>query len=157
VVQQLDTPQRIYEQPANVFVAQFVGSPAMNVFEVDVAGSAADMYLDGGSFRLKVPEHKARAMARYLGSKLVLGVRPEHIDSRANGGARDGRVIKARVEVMETLGSEVVLYLQTGRSEFVARSEYDPNVRPGREIEVAVNLDRSHLFDPGTGQLLRAE
>src|SRR5205823_4702315 len=79
VLQQLDTPQTLYDKPSNMFVAGFIGSPAMNFFDGKVAGTPDAMYIDGGSFKLRVPADKAERLVASIGKDVVFGIRPEDV------------------------------------------------------------------------------
>ena len=154
VLQQLDTPQNLYERPANMFVAEFIGSPAMNFFDAQLVGTPEEMYVDGGTFKLLVPESK-RSLSKYLGRKVIFGIRPEHITDRTEASKVHGNTMKVRVDVVEPLGAEAILYLLTGNKDFVARTDYRPDLRAGQDIEVVVNMEHMHLFDPQTQEALR--
>ena len=162
-LQQLGTPQELYEKPGNIFVAGFIGSPAMNFFEVDVTGNQDKMQLVADTFRVPVPAGKASKLAPYIGKKITLGIRPEHIhDSEfmPAGGApgEEERLaesrVKAKVDVTELMGNEVFLYLLTGDKPFLARVDARTKARPGHEIEVVLNMANMHGFDTGTGDSL---
>src|SRR5437764_4782867 len=84
VLQQLDTPQTLYDKPSNMFVAGFIGSPAMNFFDAKISGTPDAMYIDGGSFKLRVPADKAERLTTYIGKDVVFGIRPEDIFDRAS-------------------------------------------------------------------------
>jgi multiple sugar transport system ATP-binding protein len=156
VLQQFDTPQNLYNCPANLFVAGFIGSPAMNFFDVALVEEDDALYADGVTFRLRVPEAKAKALGPYKGQKVVLGIRPEdiHDPEFAPPNITEGR-IKAKVEVTELMGNEVFLYLLTGDKTFIAR--VDPRTRAGigHEVEAVANMDNIHLFDPQTEEAIR--
>src|SRR5512138_3506156 len=84
ILQQLDTPQTLYDRPANMFVAGFIGSPAMNFFDAKLTGTADALYVDGGSFKVRVPPDKAERLSKYISREIVFGVRPEDIQDRAS-------------------------------------------------------------------------
>ncbi len=155
ILQQLDTPQRLYDFPANTFVAGFIGSPAMNFFDATVGGSREDMYLDTDSFKIAVQGNQRDKLSSYMGKTVVLGVRPEDIHDRDFApSAFNGASVKAQVDVMEPMGSEIYLYLVSGKSAYVARVDPRSQARPGNLLEVMMNLDRVHLFDKQTEQAL---
>lgn len=155
ILQQLDTPQRLYDFPANTFVAGFIGSPAMNFFDATVTGSREDMHLDSGNFKLPVAGSKRERLTGYLGKTVVLGIRPEDIHDRDFApSAFNGAPVKANVDVMEPMGSEIYLYLLSGKSSYVARVDPRSQARPGAAIDVMMNLDRMHLFDKQTEQAI---
>jgi multiple sugar transport system ATP-binding protein len=151
ILQQIDTPQRLYTQPANVFVAGFIGSPAMNFFDVTLTGDRDQMYVDGGSFRLKVPAAQAQQLAPHLGKRLVFGVRPEdvHDHDYAPPGIT-GAPLQARVDVTEMMGNEVFVYLVSGPRSFIARVHPRTSARVGHDVQMLVNMDNMHIFDRDT-------
>ncbi len=151
ILQQLDTPQKLYDCPANTFVAGFIGSPAMNFFDAQVTGTREEMNMDAGTFRLPVPGDRKEKLASYVGKNVILGVRPEDIHDReyAPAGLR-GAPVQARVDVLEPMGSEIYLYLVSGNRTYEARVDPRSQARPGKEIEVLMNLDRLHIFDKDT-------
>jgi multiple sugar transport system ATP-binding protein len=162
-LQQLGTPQELYERPGNIFVAGFIGSPAMNFFEVTVTGNQDEMQLVAETFRVSVPPRNASKLAPYIGKKLTFGIRPEHIHdkeflpaSRAPGEEKylaDSHIM-AKVDVTELMGNEVFLYLMTGDKPFLARVDARTRARPGQNIKVIFDMTNMHAFDTGTGDSL---
>ncbi len=153
VLQQIDTPQVLYDEPGNMFVAGFIGSPSMNFFDVTIVGTVDEMYVQADTFKLRLPEDRAKVYAEkgYLGKEAVFGIRPSDIfdpDFRApNIFAQD---IQCRVDVTELMGNEIFLYLLTGEKVFVARVDPRSKARVGNELSVAINMDRMHIFDRET-------
>ena len=141
VLQQLGTPDEIYDHPVNVFVAGFIGSPSMNLITATLEGSAATF---GGS-RLDLP--RRAGLAAYDGRQIVLGIRPEDFDT-AGAGA-----LELTTNRVESLGSELVAYLDCGQPgvEITARLERRAGVEEGRPVRLAVDLDRLYFFDPESG------
>ena len=153
ILQQLDTPQQLYDFPANMFVAGFIGSPAMNFFDATVSGTGNDMILNAGDFKLPVPPARREKMQGYAGKTVVFGVRPEDIHDRDFAPASIvGAVVPAQVDVMEPLGSEINLYLLSGKQSYLATVDPRSQARPGKNIEVMMNLDHLHVFDKATEQ-----
>ena len=146
------SPQTLYNSPNNVFVAGFIGSPAMNFFDVTVTGTAADMTLDGGWFKVKVPAHKAQTVAPYLGQQVIFGVRPEDIhDPEFAPPGIIGAPITATVDVTELMGNEVFLYLGYGENRtFIARVDPRTSARVGQDVKVLMNMDNMQIFDRDT-------
>lgn len=156
VLQQLDTPQRLYDFPANKFVAGFIGSPAMNFFDVKVVGTSEDLKVDATTFQLPVPPERRAALLPYLGKEVTLGIRPEDIHDRDYiPGQMNTAFIRAQVDVMEPMGSEIYLYLLSGKHSFIARVDPRSQGRPGKQLDVAVNLDHIHFFDKQTELAIR--
>ena len=151
LLQQIETPQELYDKPANMFVAGFIGSPAMNFFDAKVTGDADEMWIDGGSFKLEVPKSITGRLAASLNKEIVFGLRPEDIfDKRYYPGAIPEDQLTAGVDVVEPMGSEVILYLLTGTKTFIARMDSRTQVRPGDKLDVAVNMEHMHAFDKQT-------
>lgn len=155
VIQQVGTPQEMYERPDNVFVAGFIGSPAMNFFEVLVGSDGDEVYLDAESFRVTVPSSKTALMKPYLGKKVTFGIRPEHIyDKEFLPPGIVASSLQAKVDVTELMGNEFFLYLLSGNKQFLARVDARTMARPGQDIEVVFNMANMHVFDPGTGKAM---
>ncbi len=156
VLQQLDTPQHLYDFPANKFVAGFIGSPAMNFFDAKVAGTAADLWIDAGSFKIAAPADSKDKLAAMIGKEITLGIRPEDIHDREYvPGSMNTSPVTVQVDVMEPMGAEIYLYLLSGKSSFVARVDPRSQGRPGKTMDVAVNLDHIHVFDKQTEIAIR--
>jgi multiple sugar transport system ATP-binding protein len=155
LLQQLDTPQNLYDQPTNMFVAGFIGSPAMNFFGDDpslppvrLVGSQEEMFVDGGTFRLKVPAAKAAVLASSLNKEVILGIRPEDTyDRKFAHDATPDNTLKVTVDVVEPMGSEVNLYLLTGKKTFVAKLDARTQVQPEEIIDVVWDMNKMHVFD----------
>ncbi|MCC7667158.1 ABC transporter ATP-binding protein [Liquorilactobacillus satsumensis] len=150
-IQQVGTPREVYEKPVNVFVADFIGAPATNFFDVTLQ----DGYVktEARTFNLAVPEgiNKVLKQAGYEGKKLILGVRPEHIHTeRAFIETFPSATVKAKVVVSELLGSESILYTKVGDSEFVSKVDARDYLDPDQIVELGFDLNRSHFFDPET-------
>ena len=156
ILQQMDTPQTLYERPGNIFVAGFIGSPAMNLFEVKLKSSDGKLVIDGGSFNFEAPPDRVKALQPYAGKDLVLGIRPEdlHDPEFCPPGVVPGR-IPAEVDVTELMGSSVNLYLLTGGKQFVAIVDPRSRARVGNKIELVANMSNFHVFDKATEQAIR--
>ncbi|HJR74734.1 MAG TPA: sn-glycerol-3-phosphate ABC transporter ATP-binding protein UgpC [Luteimonas sp.] len=148
-IQQIDTPMALYEKPANLFVATFLGSPAMNVLQGRLSAD------DGLAVRLedgtRVPLDGAKPPQAWLGRDIAVGVRPEHLRPAQHGEAG---AFEAEVEVVEPVGSEVYVNLRLGRQPLIAR--FEPNVLPerGKPMSIAMAGERLHFFDAESGAAL---
>jgi multiple sugar transport system ATP-binding protein len=156
VLQQLDSPQNLYDRPNNVFVAGFIGSPAMNFYDAKLVQSNGKLTVDTGDFTVDVPSNKAPAYQAEIGRNVILGVRPEdiHDPSFAPPGIHQA-LVPAKVEVTELMGNEVFLYLKSGDKNYVARVDPRSQARIGHDVQVAMNLDNMHIFDKDTEQAVR--
>jgi multiple sugar transport system ATP-binding protein len=151
LVQQVDSPLNLYEKPANLFVAGFIGSPAMNFVEAGLAQKNGATVLDAGNFAMEVPADIAPHAKDWLGKKVIFGIRPEDIQDRAF--ARDANpawTLTAMVDVHEPLGSDVIVHLSSGAHSIVARVDAHSQARMGQQSEVVFNMRKMHLFDPQT-------
>jgi multiple sugar transport system ATP-binding protein len=156
VLQQLDTPQNLYDNPVNVFVAGFIGSPAMNFFDAKLARDNGKLVVDAGTFTVTVPDGKASPFEGHSGKSVIFGVRPEDIhDPNFAPPGIHSALVPAHVEVTELMGNEVFLYLNTGNKNYVARVDPRSQARIGHDVQVAMNLDNMQLFDKETEQAIR--
>jgi multiple sugar transport system ATP-binding protein len=156
ILQQLDSPQNLYDRPNNVFVAGFIGSPSMNFFDAKLVKADNTVVVDAGAFAVRVPESKAGAYLAHAGKQVVFGVRPEdiHDPNFAPPGVHSAPV-EADVEVTELMGNEVFLYLKSGDKNYVARVDPRSRARVGDKVPMAMNLDNMHLFHKDTEVAIR--
>jgi multiple sugar transport system ATP-binding protein len=154
---QIDTPTNLYDHPANVFVAGFIGSPSMNFFDNAILKEEnGRQVIDSGSFQADVPESRYDLYRPYIGKKVVFGIRPEnisHADFVAPGIVPSR--IQANVDVVEEMGHEKILYLEEGGKSFLARIDPRAEVRVGQRIPLVMNMAVMHLFDAETEQALQ--
>jgi multiple sugar transport system ATP-binding protein len=155
VLQQLDTPQTLYDRPANLFVAGFIGSPAMNFFSGELVSESSSLYVQAPELKLKVPESKHSRLQGNHGKSIILGVRPEYIHHRSEvREVTEGQTARVAVSVVEPLGSEVYAYLAVGGQEFIARMDATAKPTPGETIEAVFDTEHLHIFDKDTEQAL---
>ena len=155
LVQQVDSPLNLYEKPFNLFVAGFIGSPAMNFIEATLGKRNGATVVDAGSFAMEIPQDIAVHAKEWAGKQVVFGIRPEDIQDRAF--ARDTNpawALRAMVDVHEPLGSDVILYPSSGQHSIVARVDAHTAARMGQPAEVVFNMRKLHLFDPQTHQVI---
>ena len=153
IVQQVDTPQNLYNAPANQFVASFIGSPQMNFLDATVNIDNDDVTLSVGAYTLKVPASKKQALIKggYNGKTVTLGIRPENIhDSPAFISTSPDSIIKSKVKVYELLGAEVFLYCDLEGTEITARVNPRTPLRSGDEAVFALDMEKIHIFDKDT-------
>ena len=156
IVQQIGDPRTMYNRPANVFVAGFIGSPSMNFLDGKLDAENGSLWLDLDAFRLQVPP-EAKNLDDYIDKNIIVGFRPEDIcDKDRSGFASTGNVMTARIDVIEPIGSEELLYVSAGKHTFVAEIQEisggtsEKRALVEKEIELAFNMDKLHLFDPET-------
>jgi ABC-type sugar transport system ATPase subunit len=151
-IEQVGTPDELYNRPASTYVAGFIGAPTMNLLPVDLvaAGTGRAIRLDS-ALVLPLPEaHPATRLGE--GARVVLGLRPESLGWQPG----DGPALEAPVEVVEPLGSDTLVVLAVAGRELIARLPPHLPVRPGERLKLWPDLDRMHLFDAATGRVLRA-
>ena len=156
-VQQIDTPTRLYEKPANLFVAGFLGSPAMNLLRGylrDDGGAWLDM--DGAKLPLAGLRLAGTPLDAYRNREVVLGLRPEHLQLRQASPANASAKFEALLEVTEPVGNEVFLNLRMGNTPMVARVAPQPLPAPGSKVPLQFEPHRLHAFDPVGGNRIPA-
>lgn len=156
-IQQVDTPQRLYDHPTNLFVAGFIGSPQMNFIEVTLVDEGDDVYAVFENNKIKVPEGKVRKLkdTSYFGHDVIMGIRPEDIhDEEVFLQNSPDSVVKAYVEVVELLGSETYLYLNIAGNDVTARVDPRSTAKVEDTVKVAFDMNRVHFFDKETEETL---
>ena len=153
VIQQVASPQEIYNNPTNVFVAGFMGSPQMNFVDAKVEEREGKVVVVFGDNCIALPEEKGQSVKKlgYVGKAVIMGIRPENIgDSEKFIAAHKNAVIETVVEVTEHMGAETYLYLTNAGTNFVARVEGTSMVQVGNKVKVAFNENKIHIFDKET-------
>jgi multiple sugar transport system ATP-binding protein len=178
-------PQELYDRPRNLFVAEFIGSPAMNLVAVELARSDGNVVAKFGDNALEVDERvlaKRPGLVAFAGKQLILGVRPEDLEDAAfSGAAPAGRRLSAQVDIREDMGSEVYIHFgvagkavrgadvkaavgeeavevaQVKGNVWVARVDRDTGVQEGGNVELVVDTTRLHFFDPESGEAIYGE
>jgi len=154
VAQQVDTPQKLYNKPNNLFVAGFIGSPQMNFIDAVVKANGKDVTVKVGDSMLEVPASKAKALidGGYDGKTVVMGVRPEHVhDSQMFIETSPKSVIEATIRVYELLGAEVYLYFDYAGVQMTARVDPRTTAKTGDTVKFALDMEKSHFFDKESG------
>ncbi len=157
VIQQVDTPQNLYDKPNNLFVAGFMGSPQMNFIDSVVTVEGSDVYLVFGSTKIKVPEARAKKLidGGYAEKEVVLGIRPEDIKDEVDFiASHPEAAFAATVRVYELLGAEVFLYFSVDDFDITARVSPRTTARPGDTVQICMDLTKMHVFDKETEQVI---
>mgnify|MGYP002519724160 CR=1 FL=1 len=154
VIQQVDTPQNLYDRPDNLFVAGFMGSPQMNFINCQVEQAGSDVTLHFAERSIKLPEARAKKLIEggYVGKEVILGIRPEDIkDEQIFIETSKDSAFDATVRVYELLGAEVFLYFTIADTvDITARVNPRTTARPGDTIQIALDLSKIHIFDKET-------
>jgi multiple sugar transport system ATP-binding protein len=148
-VQQVGDPMELYNQPANRFVAGFIGSPAMNFARVRISAENGALWAESEDLRIKVPASLVSRLGRYAGMEATLGVRPEDLLITGADDAGD-LSFDVAVEVVERLGSEILLDVAAGSTAMVASVEPTVSAKVHEKLRLTINPDRIYFFDNTT-------
>jgi multiple sugar transport system ATP-binding protein len=148
ILQQLDTPQNLYDRPNNLFVAGFIGSPAMNFFPAHLRKDGSALFVDTGAFSVRIPDDRNSTYMALSGKEIIFGIRPEDIHNPdfVPPGIHASPV-DVKVDVTELMGNEIFLYLVSGETIFVARVDPRTRFHIGDQVQVLFNMDNFHIFD----------
>ncbi len=153
LIQQVDTPQNLYDTPCNIFVAGFIGTPQMNFIKGTLSKKGEDVFFNFENLSLKLPAEKANApeLADYIGKEVVVGLRPEGISDKVDVvAANPESSFEVDVDVTELMGAEIYLYLTVGETNMIARVSSRSQSRAGDKIKVSFDMSRLHIFDNDT-------
>ncbi len=153
LIQQVDTPQNLYDYPCNIFVAGFIGTPQMNFITGTLEKKGEDVYFNFENNSIKLPAEKANnpALKDYIGQEVVMGIRPECIhDEPVHVATLTDSVVETYVDVTELMGAEIYLYITIGETNLIARVSSRSTSRAGDTIKVAFDTSRLHIFDKDT-------
>ena len=155
-LQQTGVPMEVYGKPANLFVAGFIGSPAMNFVEATLVREASAWFIDANGFKVRAPEAFNARLEPHAGRTVIFGVRPEDMTAHDPAeGAGGGNTVTARADVVETLGSEIFVHLTCGAHSLVARMEApELLLTEGQALEVDLKMVKTHVFDKETSQTI---
>jgi multiple sugar transport system ATP-binding protein len=156
LLQQCDEPEKVYAQPANKFVAGFIGSPPMNFVDAKITSEGGKLFVDAGDLKFPLPaEHGAKS---HIGKAVTMGIRPECIFDRnldTHIKATVDNCFEAKVDVLEPLGPEYVAYLHTGEHNLIATIDTGTKIKEAQTAEFMVNLEGIHIFDGETEEAIR--
>ncbi len=153
LIQQVATPQTLYDLPDNKFVAGFIGTPQMNFINCTLVGEGGDVYIQFGNCKLKLPAEKGNSpvLKDYIGKEVIAGIRPECLhDEALYLNSMPDSIIEAAVEVTELMGAEIYLYLTVEETNLIARVSSRSTARAGDTIKIAIDTSRVHIFDKDT-------
>lgn len=154
VIQQIGTPEEVYNNPNNVFVASFIGSPASNFFNVTFNDGQITNN-DGLKLELTVPQRNMLKEAGYEGKEIIFGIRPEDIQTEQIFlDTNPNAVIETEVVVSELLGSESMLYSKIGEKEFIAKVDARDYHQPGDIVQLGFNMTKAKFYDPATEEVI---
>ena len=157
VIQQVDTPQNLYNSPQNLFVAGFIGSPQMNFIDALVTEEDGKVVLKMDEHKFVLPEAKAKVVVEkgYMNKTVTMGIRPENIhDPKELIESKNTSEINVKINVYELLGSEVYLYFDVEKFPVTARVNADTTARTGDMAKFIVDMEKAHVFDKETGLVI---
>ena len=157
IVQQVDSPQNLYDKPCNKFVAGFIGAPQMNLVDATVGKDGSDVTLTFGGHTIAIPAEKGKKLedGGYIGKVVTLGIRPEDLhDEEAFLASSPKSVIDATIRVYELLGAEVYLYFDVDEANFTARVNPRTTARVGDTVKLGLDLSKIHVFDKETEKVV---
>jgi multiple sugar transport system ATP-binding protein len=156
LLQQIDTPQELYDHPDKLFVAGFIGSPAMNFFPAKLKKDDGKLFVDAEAFSVEVPATKTDVYMSYLDKEVIFGIRPEdiHNPNFAPPGIL-AHPVEAKVDVTELMGNEIFVYLRSGEHAYIARVDPRTRVHMGDNMQVVFNMGNMHIFDTETEDAIR--
>jgi multiple sugar transport system ATP-binding protein len=156
ILQQVDTPQHLYDNPNNLFVAGFIGSPAMNFFPAKLRRDNGKLMVDTNTFAVTIPAENSKLFEAHVDKSVVFGIRPEDIhDPKFTPPNVHTENIEANVDVTELMGNEIFLHMLSGENSFVARVDPRSNMRVGEKTQVAFDMNNVHIFDRETEEAIR--
>jgi len=148
VLQQLDTPQNLYDHPNNLFVAGFIGSPAMNFFPGKLRKDGNKLVVDTGDFTVTIPVNRSKQYEGHVGKDVIFGIRPENIHDAAFVPPNiETEKVDVKVDVTELMGNEIFLYLVSGKNTFVARVDPRSQLRLGQQASIMFDMNAVQIFD----------
>ena len=170
ILQQIDSPSSLYDSPDNLFVAGFIGAPAMNLREARLDNTAGEWSLEMGEIRIPLARgilEKKRSLAGYEGKNVVIGIRPEAMDDATVTGKKEHPIFSAVTELTEALGSDLLVHfpidakaVDAGDPDalkdldenplMIARVDPRSQAKPGEKIEISIDTERMHFFDHET-------
>jgi len=155
VLQQVADPMTVYDRPKNKFVASFIGSPPMNFMRGEIIKKNGRIYFDEGKFTVRIVEGMYEKINPYLGKEIIFGIRCEDIyDKLFVTEAPPENIVRVNCEVVEPMGSEVFLYLNTGRHTFIARAGAHDKPRVNNNMDVVFDMSKVHFFDKETEETI---
>jgi len=154
-IMQIGTPLEVYNNPANLFVASFIGSPSMNFIDARLVRENDRLCVTAADFHFAVPASLEEKYCHTIGREVVFGIRPEHVLEMSDSHSLlEAASLEAQVEVVEPLGSEVILLVAAGKQQLTAKVDPSTRAAVDQTIRLAFRMDKMHLFDKQTGEVI---
>lgn len=157
VINQVDTPENLYDHPCNMFVAGFIGTPQMNFIEATVSAANGQYFVNFDRYTMPLPARmqKNEALRGYVGKSVIFGVRPEDFHVTPRWKLEDGsNAVNIHAELAEMMGSEIYVYSSIAGVRIIAKVPSGEKIKSGMDAELYLDMDKAHLFDIGTQQLI---
>jgi multiple sugar transport system ATP-binding protein len=156
ILQQIDTPQVLYDTPNNLFVAGFIGSPSMNFFPAKIKKDGDKLLVESSTFTIEIPSERKEVYMPYVDKTVTFGIRPEDIHNPEFAPPSiDAQPMECVVDVTELMGNEIFVYLKTGEQVFIARVDPRSKYKVNDKVQVVLNMNNMHIFDQETEQAVR--
>jgi multiple sugar transport system ATP-binding protein len=153
VIQQVAPPLVVYDYPVNMFVAGFIGTPPMNFLRGSLASENGDTYFTREGMKVKLPGDLAARVSTHVGTEVVFGIRPENIQVKGQSTlSEDENVVASRVNVVEPLGDDMIVYLNAGGRDFIAKLDSHVRLQVDDVPEMIFDIETAHIFDPESGE-----
>jgi len=156
-LQQSGPPLEIYHKPKNMFVAGFIGSPAMNFLKAKIEKDNNYYFIDLENFRLKLPNSFNSKIEKYNDKNVIFGIRPEDIYDKNYPyeiSPDQSNTTKVQVDVIEPLGAEIIIYLNKGKHSFTGKFDPRSCIQVGNYMEISFDMEKIHIFDPDTTDVI---
>ena len=156
LIQQVDTPQHLYDMPCNMFVAGFIGSPQMNFIEAVISKKNGGYFLCFDKYEVPIPADKCAGgkLDAYVGKEVIFGIRPEHVHDEPDDLAKAKITFDAKVDVTELMGAEIYLYVTIAGQPITARVKPTSTAKVGDDVKICFSLDKIHIFDKDNEQVI---
>ena len=149
-IRQIDTPQKLYNEPADMFVAGFIGSPQMNFIEAGIISEKGKLFVKFSGYSFEIAKGKFAALKEYTDKNVILGIRPEHIYSDVDGETAGIFPITVVAEIAEMMGNETNIYFDLSGKRHIARVKTDRKISAGDSVKLYIDPENSYYFDPVT-------
>jgi len=150
VIEQIGTPDELYNHPSNLFVAGFIGSPEMNFIDCTLVKEKKELCLDAKEFKIPLPAKMSSELEKYVDTEIIMGIRPEDLhESKSAEGTPQENAIRMTIDLIEPVGPYLLLHLKAGQIPLMATVK-DTKTKAGQEIIMEIEPDKMHLFDKKT-------
>jgi multiple sugar transport system ATP-binding protein len=152
IIQQVAPPLELYDYPSNIFVAGFIGTPPMNFLKGTLAKEGGSMYFKANGLKVKLPKDLESRVEDHAGKSITFGIRPEDVMVKGHTNlVEDQNVVASQVNVVEPLGDEQIVYLESGSQTFIAKVDGHVRIKVGDNVPMLFDMENAHVFDSESG------